>query len=177
MVTKCKCGIPVATLTSWTHQNPDRRFEACKFYEPGIERRGCKYFRWLDEKILDWQRDVTNQLLMEKKMKEAEIRLLKHDVKIADGHKRCPLNEIEHWEAKFAPVDAELKSIRRDGRGIGKVVVQGGGFKHGFALGFLCCLCLILAYVVMFWVCYVFGSWNMWCCCWLFVLNGGCNVP
>ncbi|GKE30974.1 hypothetical protein Tco_1450296 [Tanacetum coccineum] len=25
--TECKCGLPLMTLTSWTRENPDRRFE------------------------------------------------------------------------------------------------------------------------------------------------------
>ncbi|GJZ79126.1 hypothetical protein Tco_0643963 [Tanacetum coccineum] len=31
--TKCKCGLPLMTLTSWTCENPARRFGVCKYLE------------------------------------------------------------------------------------------------------------------------------------------------
>ncbi|KAK9691283.1 hypothetical protein RND81_09G187100 [Saponaria officinalis] len=62
---KCKCSVPPALLTSWTSHNPGRRFLACKF-------SFCKYFRWVDEEQSEWQRDVINQLLSEKKLLQSE---------------------------------------------------------------------------------------------------------
>ncbi|KAK9698639.1 hypothetical protein RND81_08G119900 [Saponaria officinalis] len=62
---KCKCSMPPALLTSWTSHNPGRRFLACKF-------RFCKYFRWVDEEQSEWQRDVINQLLLEKKLLQSD---------------------------------------------------------------------------------------------------------
>ncbi|KAK9677586.1 hypothetical protein RND81_11G153500 [Saponaria officinalis] len=62
---KCKCSVPPALLTSWTSHNPGRRFLACKFC--------CyKYFRWVDEEQSEWQRDVINQLLLEKKLLQSD---------------------------------------------------------------------------------------------------------
>ncbi|KAK9683627.1 hypothetical protein RND81_10G154400 [Saponaria officinalis] len=58
---KCKCSVPPALLTSWTCHNPGRRFLASKYLF-------CKFFRWVDEEQSEWQRDVINQLLLEKKM-------------------------------------------------------------------------------------------------------------
>ncbi|KAK9757216.1 hypothetical protein RND81_01G148800 [Saponaria officinalis] len=63
--TKCKSSVPPALLTSWTSHNPGRRFLACKF-------RFCKYFSWVDEEQSEWQRDVINQLLLEKKMLQSD---------------------------------------------------------------------------------------------------------
>lgn len=60
---KCRCGISVGVRTSWTHENPGRKFKACKFYNFETGHRGCNYFEWVDEDILDWQRDVTNNLV------------------------------------------------------------------------------------------------------------------
>ncbi|KAK9713698.1 hypothetical protein RND81_06G045400 [Saponaria officinalis] len=65
---KCKCSVLPALLTSWTSHNPGRRFLACKF-------RFCKYFRWVDEEQSEWQWDVINQLLLEKKLLQSDNNL------------------------------------------------------------------------------------------------------
>ncbi|KAK9756177.1 hypothetical protein RND81_01G079000 [Saponaria officinalis] len=67
--TMCKCNVHLALLTSWTSDNPGRRFLTCKF-------RFCKYFIWVDEDQSEWQRDVINQLLLEKKLLKADNDIL-----------------------------------------------------------------------------------------------------
>ncbi|GJR07412.1 hypothetical protein Tco_0790064 [Tanacetum coccineum] len=39
--TECKCGLPLMTLTSWTHDNPTRRFGVCpnKYNDPELENK------------------------------------------------------------------------------------------------------------------------------------------
>ena len=46
---KCDCGIPMGKLTSWTRENPGRKFRSCKFDDPKTQARGCKCFEWVDE--------------------------------------------------------------------------------------------------------------------------------
>ncbi|KAK9668826.1 hypothetical protein RND81_13G089400 [Saponaria officinalis] len=70
----CKCGIPVATKTSWTTQNPGRRFVTCKFYNPDSMMSGCNFFRWIDDDMTNWQRHVINRLVMENKCLKNEVR-------------------------------------------------------------------------------------------------------
>ncbi|XP_056686361.1 uncharacterized protein [Spinacia oleracea] len=62
----CACGFPVVQRTSWTHENPGRKFKGCKFYNFETGQRDCNAFDWVDEYILGWQKDVTNHLLWEK---------------------------------------------------------------------------------------------------------------
>ncbi|KAL2906724.1 hypothetical protein RDABS01_005434, partial [Bienertia sinuspersici] len=64
--THCACGLPVAKRTSWNSENPGRKFLACKFYNHETGHKGCNTFEWINEDILDWQRDVTNMLVVEK---------------------------------------------------------------------------------------------------------------
>ncbi|KAL2942857.1 DNA topoisomerase 3-alpha [Bienertia sinuspersici] len=78
---KCNCGIPVGKRTSWTERNPGRRFLCCKFYEPESEWRGCNYFMWLDEDITEWQRNVTNKLVLEKKLLELQLNTCQTELK------------------------------------------------------------------------------------------------
>ncbi|CAH9102668.1 unnamed protein product [Cuscuta epithymum] len=42
----CLCGMPIKMMTSWTDENPGRRFVACS-------RRGCcSNFEWVDPGLL-----------------------------------------------------------------------------------------------------------------------------
>ena len=61
-------------------ENPGREFITCKFYDYATGRRGCKFFEWVDEGILYWQKDITNQLLLEKKIFQSQIDLLKREI-------------------------------------------------------------------------------------------------
>ncbi|KAK9667659.1 hypothetical protein RND81_13G003000, partial [Saponaria officinalis] len=66
----CNFEISVSLLKSWTGDNSGRRFLTCKF-------RFCKFFKWVDEEQIDWQRDVINQLLLEKKLLQCDNEILK----------------------------------------------------------------------------------------------------
>ncbi|KMS97141.1 hypothetical protein BVRB_7g178060 [Beta vulgaris subsp. vulgaris] len=74
----CNCGIPVAQLVSWTENNLGRRFERCKFYSANRDDgMGCKFWRWVDEGNVHWQRDLCNQLLDENKALRREVATMK----------------------------------------------------------------------------------------------------
>lgn len=77
----CRCGIPVARKQSWTSRNPGRHFVACKFYNPATRSSGCEILAWVDvEKPVEWQRLVTNQLVLDKKLMESQLDHLKLQV-------------------------------------------------------------------------------------------------
>ena len=45
----CYCGIPIASLVSWTPKKPGRRFKRCNFYSKRtVEALRCGYWRWID---------------------------------------------------------------------------------------------------------------------------------
>ncbi|KAK9678173.1 hypothetical protein RND81_11G193300 [Saponaria officinalis] len=76
---KCRCGVPVATLRSWTEDNPGRRFLGCKFSNPDFSR-GCGYFSWYDEGQVEWQKNTINQLMLVKKIMQCELAMTKTEV-------------------------------------------------------------------------------------------------
>ncbi|KAK9668509.1 hypothetical protein RND81_13G065500 [Saponaria officinalis] len=97
---KCYCGATTAVMKSWTRDNPGRRFEACKFYDPITKSRGCKYFKWCDRIQTDWQKDLINELLVEKREMEAEISKHGRDLEYL-VEDRCELAaEIEDLKVK-----------------------------------------------------------------------------
>ena len=55
--TECKCHLPLMKLTSWTKENPGRRFLVCpNRYKTGIKK--CKFQDWLDSELdNDWYMD------------------------------------------------------------------------------------------------------------------------
>ncbi|KAK9666058.1 hypothetical protein RND81_14G156900, partial [Saponaria officinalis] len=77
-------------LTSWTKDNPGRRFEACPIYNPVTKTRGCRCFRWLDENQTTWQKKVINQLkendMLNKEAKMMKVGILQSEsVEVANG--------------------------------------------------------------------------------------------
>ncbi|KAL2500855.1 uncharacterized protein Fot_34703 [Forsythia ovata] len=59
--TMCLCGRIAATRTSWTENNPGRRFLGCSFYG---RPDACDYFKWVDTPLLHPRyKSVINGLL------------------------------------------------------------------------------------------------------------------
>ncbi|KAK4277160.1 hypothetical protein QN277_015201 [Acacia crassicarpa] len=58
--TMCYCGVVARLYTSWTAQNPGRRFFGCRNYQPG---RGYGFFKWHDEEMGRRAKEVINELL------------------------------------------------------------------------------------------------------------------
>ncbi|KAK9691855.1 hypothetical protein RND81_09G224400 [Saponaria officinalis] len=93
---KCYCGIPLAVVKSWTSENPGRKFEACKFYNPQTNFRGCRFFRWSDRTQTDWQREIINQLVYEKKILKSEVELVNQEVKWLREERAKLVSELQH---------------------------------------------------------------------------------
>lgn len=90
--TLCYCGYPVVEKTSWTNENPGRRFFGCALWDNESDL-SCKFFRWKDPEVSQRTKEVILGLLARKKMLEKEIE--KKDVeinslrKIVKGEKAC----------------------------------------------------------------------------------------
>ncbi|KAH6801338.1 hypothetical protein C2S52_001802 [Perilla frutescens var. hirtella] len=64
----CKCGVTEVIWTSWTKENPGRRFYGCRNYRPSkgvIPKVGCNHFKWCDEEMGDRVKEVINTLKTE----------------------------------------------------------------------------------------------------------------
>ncbi|KAK9742748.1 hypothetical protein RND81_03G195000 [Saponaria officinalis] len=107
---KCNCGVPLALVKSWTTDNPGRRFLTCKFYNPSTQYRGCQYFKWYDQDQCQWQKDVINQLLLDKKLLKCESEMLK----VENGHlieqKKIMSGEIEMLNLKLKLREKQMES-------------------------------------------------------------------
>ena len=90
------CGFPFAQIISWTKENPGRRFNTCKFFDPNMNWRGCNKFKWIDEpKMVDWQRKVTNTLVEEKRHLSTEIKILTSRVFCLEHKKEQAISELK----------------------------------------------------------------------------------
>ncbi|KAL8515281.1 hypothetical protein ACS0TY_014120 [Phlomoides rotata] len=63
--TLCDCSEDARPWTSWTQENPGRRFYGCRFWRRG-GGSGCQYFKWLDPPIDLRAKTVILTLLKEK---------------------------------------------------------------------------------------------------------------
>ncbi|KAL2895356.1 hypothetical protein RDABS01_011265 [Bienertia sinuspersici] len=97
---KCRCGIPCATRTSWTHENPGRKFVACKFFNHETGQRGCNTFYWVDEEQTYWQRDVINVLVAEKHRVATDLSIVKARFTCLEHEKKRLTEELDKIERK-----------------------------------------------------------------------------
>ncbi|KAK9036923.1 hypothetical protein V6N11_021846 [Hibiscus sabdariffa] len=52
----CRCGFPAQLRTSWSNDNPGRRFFGCKNHG-SVVHHACRFFSWFDppmKPLLDW---------------------------------------------------------------------------------------------------------------------------
>ncbi|XP_021734054.1 uncharacterized protein LOC110700763 [Chenopodium quinoa] len=124
---KCNCGIPMARLTSWTRENPGRKFLACKFYDPNTETRGCRSFEWVDEDGSDWKKEMINQLILDKKLMKGEMNSMRREIEDLTGQRRCLSSENDNLKIKCKALNADRKKYsgeRQQNRaGCGTIVV------------------------------------------------------
>ncbi|XP_021833751.1 uncharacterized protein LOC110773532 [Prunus avium] len=73
----CHCGNQCRLTTSWTDNNPGRRFWGCADY--GV-RRGCAFFEWYDPQVCERSKIVICGLLKRLRKEEEENRKLKIEV-------------------------------------------------------------------------------------------------
>ncbi|KAK9716630.1 hypothetical protein RND81_06G246600 [Saponaria officinalis] len=107
---KCNCGCPVAFRTSWTFQNPGRRFVACKFYDADTGMRGCRYFKWLDEDMTEWQRQLINQLSSENTCLRRELKHQKQELETFAAVKV----DAERGESKVKELMLQVQSLKKE---------------------------------------------------------------
>ncbi|CAN1777279.1 hypothetical protein LINPERHAP1_LOCUS13997 [Linum perenne] len=70
----CKCHLPTVVLTSWTEDNPGRRFFSCgRGYEVNNPR--CDFFMWVDAPIEDRAKQVINGLLRKLRQYERQMKM------------------------------------------------------------------------------------------------------
>uniref|UniRef100_A0A803N608 Uncharacterized protein n=1 Tax=Chenopodium quinoa TaxID=63459 RepID=A0A803N608_CHEQI len=86
---------------SWTHENPGCRFEACKFYNPDTNHRGCKFFRWVDEEMTNWQRDALNLILSDKQLLKGEVIVLQTRLCCVENEKKRLKEEVDKLKLKL----------------------------------------------------------------------------
>jgi hypothetical protein len=71
----CHCGVEAPLVTSWTDENPGRRFHGCGRFR---WRRKCNFFRWFDPEVPDRQKKIIRGLLKKNnELKKKEKSLLK----------------------------------------------------------------------------------------------------
>ncbi|XP_074264819.1 uncharacterized protein LOC141587268 [Silene latifolia] len=117
----CYCGNPTAIATSWTTNNPGRRFQACATYNPVSKVRGCKFFQWIDLNPTNWQRDVANEILFQKNRLKSEVRMLNCEVQSLQEERKMMKMELDNLKSEVKKMDE--KNGRNGRHGICKAVI------------------------------------------------------
>ncbi|KAK9750924.1 hypothetical protein RND81_02G229700 [Saponaria officinalis] len=119
---RCYCTVPAALQTSWTLQNPGRRFFTCKFYNPEMQFRGCNFFKWVDESSTNWQRKVINSLVMEKMSLKQEISEIKMKVGQYEESKYNRDREMAKLKTKCEDLSLEAMKLRKKVKIMTKII-------------------------------------------------------
>lgn len=121
----CNCGESAPLKTSWSTENPGRRYWSCPFY--GTNEKCCKFFIWKDPKTCERGKAFGNKLILKVSRLEREVMELrskrnsysgKSEVEKEYFAKRC--SELEE---KYQIVKAELLSKERRIGILKKIVV------------------------------------------------------
>ncbi|GJU10895.1 hypothetical protein Tco_1133291 [Tanacetum coccineum] len=102
--TKCKCGLLLMTLTSWTRDNPARRFGVCpNKYKKGIKH--CKRWYWNDPELENkWYRTQLYDmylLLNPSQREELENELTSRE-------------ELAVLQVKFADMEGQMQQLMEE---------------------------------------------------------------
>ena len=81
---ECYCGYDVTVQRGWTTNNPSRRFVACPDYDVHNNTMGCNYFRWVDDNMTDWQKDVILKLIEERSKLQREGEIFQRKLELAN---------------------------------------------------------------------------------------------
>ncbi|KAL3648678.1 hypothetical protein CASFOL_005081 [Castilleja foliolosa] len=60
---RCHCGIELEVMTSWTDDNPGRRFQSCPNYK----------YQWVDEEVCSRSKQIIPGLIRKKNKLELEL--------------------------------------------------------------------------------------------------------
>ncbi|CAK8569970.1 unnamed protein product [Lathyrus sativus] len=58
---RCCCEFESPLITSWTYDNPGRRFHGCGNFKV-MRKKGCNYVQWVDEDMSSRAKDVIRSL-------------------------------------------------------------------------------------------------------------------
>ncbi|KAL2932088.1 A-kinase anchor protein SPHKAP [Bienertia sinuspersici] len=74
----------------------------CKFMDVASGRKGCQLWEWLDDDQTEWQKNIINQLVEEKKQLTAELESMKATM---GSPMKATMRTPEH---EFTKVNCEL---------------------------------------------------------------------
>ncbi|WCJ18266.1 hypothetical protein M5689_000634 [Euphorbia peplus] len=102
----CDCGFEAAVRTSWTNDNPGRRFYNCR--NKGNRHGSCNYFLWIDDKLEDRPMSIVLGLL--RKLERMEIEC----AQLRETGRRNKKTEFEEDGEKVRGIKIEDKSYWKE---------------------------------------------------------------
>ena len=66
---RCYCGLSAPFSTSWSDNNPGRRYFGCQYWPD--EKEACGFFEWYDDEVSEWYKEVLNKLKPKKVLKKS----------------------------------------------------------------------------------------------------------
>ncbi|KAL3618533.1 hypothetical protein CASFOL_037615 [Castilleja foliolosa] len=108
----CFCGLRVPMWTSWTDDNPSRRFIGCPNYKDSSSN--CKFFAWIDPEISEGSKKsvLANRLRSEIAILKEERKRLIAEANIAALGLKQKCNKIEKLKAKVEALKCDKNHLK-----------------------------------------------------------------
>ncbi|GER46943.1 GRF zinc finger family protein [Striga asiatica] len=133
---ECRCRKMAVIRTSWTADNPGRRFHSCLEYKNG----GCDFFSWVDPPTCDRPEKIMPGLVKKMKALERANENFKFE--------NTKLEEkVEKLEEKIEKLQKKVEKLQA----LNKRLVEKKEkmeMKMGFALAIAALLCVFLLYKI-----------------------------
>uniref|UniRef100_M1DIE2 GRF-type domain-containing protein n=1 Tax=Solanum tuberosum TaxID=4113 RepID=M1DIE2_SOLTU len=149
---RCFHGLLLPLKTSWSDNNPGRRFWSCPYY--GSQK--CKYFRWSDDVVNEHSKFIIHKLV--KKMKDMNELLVANVKKMKvmeeiNGFNDRQITEMEA-QSVFTQLEEqsslkEMEGVLSDCEEVDKLIEVKKKWSSDFSLNKMFMLCLLIMYVVV----------------------------
>jgi len=149
---RCFHGLLLTLKTSWSDNNPGRRFWSCPYYGS----RKCKYFRWRDDVVNERYKFVIHKLV--KKMKDINELLVANEKKIKEMEEINSFNDkqITEMEAQSVFTQLEEQSSLKEMDGVlsnceevDKLIEVKKKWSTYFSLNRMFMVCLLIMYAAV----------------------------
>ncbi|KAL2480383.1 GRF zinc finger containing protein [Abeliophyllum distichum] len=107
---RCYCGVHYVLKTSWTDENPCRRFLGCSNYRDG---NGCNYFDWIDPPILNRKKSTFLSLLRRNESSEVRLHRIENKWEFVEGEMQMLRADIDRLEVERHSLEENLRNLEK----------------------------------------------------------------
>ncbi|KAL2485827.1 GRF zinc finger containing protein [Abeliophyllum distichum] len=107
---RCYCGVHCVLKTSWTDENPGRRFLGCPNFREG---GGCNYFDWIDPPIPNRKKSTFLSLLRRNESSEVRLHRIENKWEFVEGEMQMLRADVDRLEVERQSLEENLRTLEQ----------------------------------------------------------------